>query len=59
MVKRDGKLLKLKIGIYSAPRTITDIYIFSFPIYRYLTNEKRRDNLNQVKGSDSHSIKFE
>ena len=50
-------LLGLKIGIYFAPRTIKDIFFFTFPIYRYLTNEKRRDNLNQVKGSDSNLSK--
>ena len=54
---KNAFLLVLKIGIYLAPRMITDIYIFSFPIYRYLTNEKRRDNLNQVKGSDSNLSK--
>ena len=42
-------LLKQRIGISLAPQTITDIYIFVFPIYRYFTNEKRRDNLNHVQ----------
>ena len=39
--------IKRSIGISLASRTITDIYIFIIPIYRYFANKKRRVNLNK------------